>query len=137
VRARIVRARESRIGRHAVTLRRVRSGAATGSATCDVRAGRDRFKVGLHDLERRGNQRAWTGNGDDGLVSDRLLTADEVAEFLSVPVSWVRESTRSGAMPAIPLGRYWRYDRTDVLAWLESCKQPGRSIVLRRVASGR
>jgi hypothetical protein len=21
-------------------------------------------------------------------------------------------------MPAIPLGRYWRYDRADVLAWL-------------------
>jgi excisionase family DNA binding protein len=64
-------------------------------------------------------------------VTDRLLDANEVAEWLGVPVSWVRESTRTGAMPAIPLGRYWRYDREDVLGWLESCKQPGRAVTLR------
>ena len=67
-------------------------------------------------------------------MSDRLLDAKEVADLLNVPVSWVRESTRSGAMPAIPLGRYWRYDRGDVLAWVASCKQPGRAITLRSVA---
>jgi hypothetical protein len=27
-------------------------------------------------------------------MTDRLLTADEVAELLSVPLPWVRESTR-------------------------------------------
>ena len=64
-------------------------------------------------------------------MSDRLLTAGEIAEWLAVPVSWVRESTRSGAMPHVPLGRYRRYDLADVEAWLESCKQPGRSIRLR------
>jgi len=69
-------------------------------------------------------------------MSDRLLDANEVAELLGVPTSWVRESTRSGAMPAIRLGRYWRYDRGDVLAWLESCKQPGRSIRLRSTING-
>jgi excisionase family DNA binding protein len=67
----------------------------------------------------------------------RLLTADEVAELLSVPVSWVRESTRSGAMPCVELGRYRRYVRADVEAWLEGCKQPGRSITLRKVAGVR
>jgi len=51
---------------------------------------------------------------------------------LNVPVSWVRESTRSGAMPCVELGRYKRYDLADVDAWLESCKTPGRTIVLRR-----
>jgi excisionase family DNA binding protein len=69
-------------------------------------------------------------------VTDRLLTAGEVAELLAVPVSWVRESTRSGSMPCVPLGRYRRYDRQDVLAWLESCKRPGRPIVLRTRSSG-
>jgi excisionase family DNA binding protein len=67
-----------------------------------------------------------------GGVSDRLLTADEVAELLNVPVSWVRESTRSGAMPCVELGRYKRYRRSDVEAWLELCSQPGRSIALRK-----
>lgn len=64
-------------------------------------------------------------------MSDRLLTAAEVAELLAVPVSWVRESTRSGAMPVVELGRYRRYREAAVLAWLEECSRPGRPIALR------
>lgn len=69
-------------------------------------------------------------------MTGRLLDANEVAELLHVPVSWVRESTRSGAMPSIPLGRYRRYDRADVEAWLEQCKQPGRAVRLRSMTKG-
>jgi excisionase family DNA binding protein len=65
-------------------------------------------------------------------VSERLLDAKEVAALLNVPVSWVRESTRSGAIPVVELGRYRRYREADVLAWLESCSRPGRTIALRR-----
>lgn len=65
-------------------------------------------------------------------MADRLLTAEDVADRLAVPVSWVRESTRSGAMPVVRLGRYCRYDEADVLAWLDRCKQPGRPIALRK-----
>ena len=68
-------------------------------------------------------------------MNDRLLTADEVATMLSVPVSWVRESTRSGAIPVIELGRYRRYREADVLAWMESCSKPGRAIAPRRRAT--
>jgi excisionase family DNA binding protein len=64
-------------------------------------------------------------------VSDRLLDAHEVAELLAVPVSWVRESTRSGAMPHVELGRYKRYRADAVAKWLEECSKPGRSITLR------
>jgi excisionase family DNA binding protein len=64
-------------------------------------------------------------------VTDRLLTAEEVAELLAVPVSWVSESTRSGAMPCIELGRYRRYRREAVERWLEECSKPGRPIALR------
>ena len=64
-------------------------------------------------------------------MSDRLFTAAEVAAWLGVPVSWVRGSTRSGALPCVELGRYRRYVRADVEAWLAGCKQPGRPIVIR------
>ena len=64
-------------------------------------------------------------------MSDRLLTAEEVAELLAVPVSWVRESSRSGAMPHVRLGRYVRFELPAVEAWLEQCRNPGRSIGLR------
>jgi len=65
-------------------------------------------------------------------VTDRLLKAEEVAELLAVPVSWVRESTRSGAMPHVELGRYRRYRLEDVEAWLASCSRPGRTVALRK-----
>lgn len=53
-------------------------------------------------------------------MNDCLLTAGEVAELLSVPESWVRQHTRSGAIPHLVLGRYRRYRRDDVLSWLET-----------------
>ena len=69
-------------------------------------------------------------------MNDRLLDAHEVAEWLGVPVSWVRESTRSDVIPYLPLWRYRRYDRADIEAWLKACKRPGRPIVLRRQVVG-
>jgi excisionase family DNA binding protein len=66
------------------------------------------------------------------VVSDRLLNAAEIAELLNVPVTWVRESARSGAMPSVRLGRYVRFDIDDVESWIEGCKRPGRAIALRR-----
>ena len=60
------------------------------------------------------------------------LDAAEVAELLSVPKTWVLESARSGALPCVRLGRYVRFDRGDVEAWVASCKQPGRPVSLRR-----
>lgn len=58
---------------------------------------------------------------------DRLLTAEEVAALLFVPVSWVREHTRAGHVPRVPLpgSRLVRYRREDVLAWVESLVEGG------------
>jgi excisionase family DNA binding protein len=58
-------------------------------------------------------------------AADRLLEAKEIAELLGVPERWVREHTRSGAIPHVQLGRYVRYDRGDVVAWVESLKAGG------------
>jgi excisionase family DNA binding protein len=65
------------------------------------------------------------------MSGDRLLDATEVADLLSVPKTWV---ARSGALTCVRLGRYVRFDRGDVEAWLAACKQPGRPITLRREA---
>jgi excisionase family DNA binding protein len=52
------------------------------------------------------------------IVGDRLLTAADVAELLSVPVSWVREHTRSGRIPHVQLGHYVRYRQETVVSWV-------------------
>jgi len=49
---------------------------------------------------------------------ERLLTANEVADLLALPISWVREATRAERLPHLKLGRYRRYQRSAIEAWL-------------------
>jgi excisionase family DNA binding protein len=55
-------------------------------------------------------------------LPDRLLTDAEAAELLAVPKSWVGEAARAGRLPHVMLGRYRRFDRADLLAWLKENK---------------
>jgi excisionase family DNA binding protein len=56
-----------------------------------------------------------------------LLTAKDVARLLAVPESWVREATRDGRLPHLALGRYRRYQRSEIEAWLtEQSSSPRR-----------
>lgn len=50
----------------------------------------------------------------------QLLTAEELAEYVQLPVSSVNKWRREGKGPAYArLGRHVRYRREDVDAWLE------------------
>ena len=64
-------------------------------------------------------------------MSDRLLTAAEVADFLAVKESWVREATRDGRLPHLQLGRYRRYRRSDIERWLCDQQAGGRLAFVR------
>jgi excisionase family DNA binding protein len=60
--------------------------------------------------------------GGEGKDETRLLTVHEVAELLRVPVSSVYGRTRKRSLERLPgyrLGKYWRFIRADVLAWIE------------------
>ena len=60
--------------------------------------------------------------GEQPKESSRLLTVEEVAALLHVPVSWVYGRMRKRSLerlPAYRLGKYWRFNQSDVLAWLE------------------
>ncbi|HZU42104.1 MAG TPA: helix-turn-helix domain-containing protein [Terriglobales bacterium] len=53
--------------------------------------------------------------------SSHLLTIRQVADLLQVPVSWVYGRTRTRSLERIPgyrLGKYWRFDRSEVLVWV-------------------
>jgi excisionase family DNA binding protein len=63
------------------------------------------------------------------LGTELLLTVEEVAGLLKVPVSWVYERTRSRGLNRLPgfrLGKYWRFSESEVLAWLERQRSGGR-----------
>lgn len=53
-----------------------------------------------------------------------LLLARDVAELLGVPTSWVYEQSRTGRIPTVTLGRYRRYRREAIEAWLEELEAP-------------
>lgn len=52
-------------------------------------------------------------------MPDALLRAPEVAQLLGVPTSWVYEQSRLGRIPTVTLGRYRRYRRAAIEAWIE------------------
>ncbi|MGH9708444.1 MAG: helix-turn-helix domain-containing protein [Candidatus Acidiferrales bacterium] len=50
-----------------------------------------------------------------------LLTVQQVAELLQVPASWAYGRLRKRSLERLPgyrLGKYWRFDREEVLAWV-------------------
>jgi excisionase family DNA binding protein len=54
-----------------------------------------------------------------------LMTVSETAEWLKVPVSWVYERSRKRGrerIPCIKLGKYLRFERGAVRAWVESLR---------------
>ena len=56
-----------------------------------------------------------------GETANRLLTVHEVADLLQVPVSWVYGRTRRRSTERLPgyrLGKYWRFEKTEVLDWV-------------------
>jgi excisionase family DNA binding protein len=52
-----------------------------------------------------------------------LLTADEVAVMLRMTKAWVYAQTRAGLIPHVSLGRYVRYRRSAVVAWLREIER--------------
>jgi excisionase family DNA binding protein len=56
----------------------------------------------------------------------QLLTVQEVADLLRVPVSWVYGHTRKRSRERIPgyrVGKYWRFSVDEVMSWLREARQ--------------
>jgi excisionase family DNA binding protein len=47
--------------------------------------------------------------------ADRLLTPEDLADKLKVPVSWVYEQSRQGKIPTHRIGRYIRFRLDEVV----------------------
>ena len=61
-------------------------------------------------------------------LDHQLLTADEVAELLRLPVSTVYDLARTGRLPHLKIGRALRFSRGDLEAHLaERCRAHIRS----------
>lgn len=55
----------------------------------------------------------------DRIDLDRLMTVEEVADYLNVPVSTLYQWRHKGTGPrAFRVGRFLRYDPSNIRAWL-------------------
>jgi excisionase family DNA binding protein len=88
--------------------------------------------------------RAWhlaAARADEGiprLTPGRLLTIEELSDYLQVPVKTLYDWRHRRLGPqGLRVGRYVRYRQSDVDAWLETCVDPGPNslgVVVRRTA---
>jgi excisionase family DNA binding protein len=48
-----------------------------------------------------------------------LLDAEEAGELLHLPSSWVMAEARANRIPNVRLGKYRRFKRDSLLAWMD------------------
>jgi len=53
------------------------------------------------------------------MIDETFLTTDEVLEYLQVNLRTVYRLIKAGKIPAVRVGRQWRFRRSDIDAWLE------------------
>lgn len=56
-------------------------------------------------------------------MAHKLIGVNDLAEVLSVPISWVYSRTRikgEGQIPHIRCGKYVRFDSDEVIDWLQN-----------------
>ena len=53
---------------------------------------------------------------------ERLLTASDVAEWLSLSKHTILDMAEDGRLPSFKLGRAVRFRPSEISAWLEACR---------------
>ena len=54
------------------------------------------------------------------MIDETFLTTEEVLEYLNVNLRTVYRLIKAGKIPAVRVGRQWRFRKRDIDAWLDS-----------------
>src|SRR5476649_1902398 len=60
------------------------------------------------------------------MMDETFLTTEEVLEYLQVNLRTVYRLIKAGKIPAVRVGRQWRFRKRDIDAWLESSRPDAR-----------
>ena len=58
---------------------------------------------------------------------DRLLTIDDLAEWLQVKPRTIYQWVHEGYIPVIKLGALVRFDKASIIEWVKKREAPGRA----------
>jgi len=61
------------------------------------------------------------------MIDESFLTTEEVLEYLQVNLRTVYRLIKAGKIPAVRVGRQWRFRKRDIDAWLDSQRPRGGS----------
>src|SRR5438477_2884590 len=61
------------------------------------------------------------------MIDETFLTTEEVLEYLQVNLRTVYRLIKAGKIPAVRVGRQWRFRKRDIDAWLDSQRPRGGS----------
>ncbi len=64
------------------------------------------------------------------MADDTLLNVKQVAQYLQLKESTIYSWAQDGKIPAIKIGRTWRFRRSDLDEWLEQHLQAGDQILI-------
>jgi excisionase family DNA binding protein len=64
------------------------------------------------------------------MIDETFLTTEEVLEYLQVNLRTVYRLIKAGKIPAVRVGRQWRFRKRDIDAWLDSQRPRGASRVV-------
>ena len=59
------------------------------------------------------------------MIDETFLTTEEVLEYLQVNLRTVYRLIKAGKIPAVRVGRQWRFRKLDIDAWLDSQRPRG------------
>jgi len=60
------------------------------------------------------------------MIDETFLTTEEVLEYLQVNLRTVYRLIKAGRIPAVRVGRQWRFRKADLDAWLDGQRRGGR-----------
>ena len=60
-------------------------------------------------------------------MDETFLTTEEVLEYLQVNLRTVYRLIKAGKLPAVRVGRQWRFRKADLDGWLDSQRPSGRA----------
>ena len=68
------------------------------------------------------------------MIDETFLTTEEVLEYLQVNLRTVYRLIKAGKIPAVRVGRQWRFRKRDIDAWLETQRPNADAMAHQRVA---
>ena len=66
------------------------------------------------------------------MADEQLMSVKDVAEYLKVDMSTVYLWSQRGQMPAMKVGRMWRYRRAEIDAWLDQRRSPSVQVMAQQ-----